>query len=160
VDGQFVAVHGSLHPRPNDLLRIRSEIEAEESLEALKRNFPGLRLCFFGHMHRPVAYEMSDGEVCEMPSKELELKPQAYYLINPGSVGQSRDEDPRAAYGVFDSERQSVQFRRVDYDRISADRKVGEAGLAVEPGVMWRSASWIKRGLARTVRRASLKIGR
>ena len=51
------------------------------------------------------------------------------YLINPGSVGQPRDRDPRASYLVY--ERGSgVEFRRVEYDIESAQNKILEAGLS------------------------------
>ena len=51
------------------------------------------------------------------------------YLVNVGSVGQPRDRDPRAAYGLWDVEAGRLQLRRVDYDVATARRKILEAGL-------------------------------
>jgi diadenosine tetraphosphatase ApaH/serine/threonine PP2A family protein phosphatase len=51
-------------------------------------------------------------------------------LINPGSVGQPRDGDPRAAYAIYDEEKQRVEFHRVAYpveDTISALREIGSS---------------------------------
>ena len=53
----------------------------------------------------------------------------AAYLVNPGSVGQPRDNDPRAAYAVYDSAGRTVEFRRVQYDIETAQEKIVEAGL-------------------------------
>jgi diadenosine tetraphosphatase ApaH/serine/threonine PP2A family protein phosphatase len=51
------------------------------------------------------------------------------YLINPGSVGQPRDRDPRAAYMIYDSEEQVVLLRRVEYPVAEAQERILEAGL-------------------------------
>ena len=49
--------------------------------------------------------------------------------INPGSVGQPRDGDPRAAYAVYDDTTETVEFRRVAYDVRPTQRRMAEAGL-------------------------------
>lgn len=59
----------------------------------------------------------------------LELDPDAHYLINPGSVGQPRDNDPRAAYVVYEPEQRLVTYYRVPYDIKTAQQKILEAGL-------------------------------
>ncbi len=51
------------------------------------------------------------------------------YFINPGSVGQPRDRDWRAAYGIYHGERNVVEQRRVEYDLATAQRKIRAAGL-------------------------------
>jgi diadenosine tetraphosphatase ApaH/serine/threonine PP2A family protein phosphatase len=50
-------------------------------------------------------------------------------LMNVGSVGQPRDEDPRAAYAIYDSETRDASIHRVSYDIASAQRKIMNAGL-------------------------------
>ena len=55
-------------------------------------------------------------------------------IINPGAVGQPRDSDPRAAYAIYDSDRMSVAFHRVAYDRPTTQRKMKEKGL---PRYLW-----------------------
>ncbi len=59
----------------------------------------------------------------------LVLVPGARYLINPGSVGQPRDNDRRAAYALYDDERMMVEFRRVPYDFRLAQMRIMRAGL-------------------------------
>jgi diadenosine tetraphosphatase ApaH/serine/threonine PP2A family protein phosphatase len=60
---------------------------------------------------------------------ELLLIPGARYLINPGSVGQPRDNDRRAAFALYDDERMMVEFRRVPYDFRLAQMRIMRAGL-------------------------------
>jgi diadenosine tetraphosphatase ApaH/serine/threonine PP2A family protein phosphatase len=61
--------------------------------------------------------------------KEMRIEPECAYLINPGSVGQPRDGDPRAACAIYDSEAGVVDYRRIVYDVEGAQRKIREAGL-------------------------------
>ena len=51
------------------------------------------------------------------------------YVMNPGSVGQPRDGDPRASYAVLDDAASTFALRRVSYDIATAQRKIREAGL-------------------------------
>jgi diadenosine tetraphosphatase ApaH/serine/threonine PP2A family protein phosphatase len=59
----------------------------------------------------------------------LEIDPACAYMINPGSIGQPRDGDPRAAYAVYDTDAGMVTYRRVAYDVAAAQKKIREAGL-------------------------------
>jgi diadenosine tetraphosphatase ApaH/serine/threonine PP2A family protein phosphatase len=59
----------------------------------------------------------------------LELKAGTRYLVNPGSVGQPRDNDPRAAFLVYDTDANSITFYRVPYDIPAAQKKIISAGL-------------------------------
>jgi diadenosine tetraphosphatase ApaH/serine/threonine PP2A family protein phosphatase len=59
----------------------------------------------------------------------MDLSGDDYLLINPGSVGQPRDGDPRAAYVIYDSARRVAEFYRAPYDIASAQRKIMEANL-------------------------------
>jgi diadenosine tetraphosphatase ApaH/serine/threonine PP2A family protein phosphatase len=106
--------------------------EPVDAIEALR----GTRLspCFFGHTHVPIGYWLSaDGfDVIVVPSEsetEIRLQPGRRYLINPGSVGQPRDGDPRACYATFDSETQVVTWYRVPYPVEAAQQKIVQAGL-------------------------------
>ena len=94
------------------------------------------QLCFFGHTHRPTIFCECEGKVTPIPvvydSKGtffLPLLSENRYLINPGSVGQPRDMDYRAAYGIYDSESAALTLRRVDYDVDSAAAKISRTGL-------------------------------
>lgn len=87
------------------------------------------RLCFFGHTHRQVAFERRDGHVGLVNQVEFSAADGAHYLVNVGSVGQPRDGDPRAAFTVYDEERETVRFVRVEYDIQKAAQRIAEAGL-------------------------------
>ncbi len=91
---------------------------------------------FFGHTHLQGGFLCHPNGIKKLarpaPSSDeynLELDPDANYLINPGSVGQPRDGDPRAAYLIYDSERGFVTYFRAPYDVAGAQRKILEAGL-------------------------------
>lgn len=86
-------------------------------------------VCFFGHTHVPVAF-VAGASVHAGSYQKLKIEPGRRYFINPGSVGQPRDNDPRAAYAICDSVDQTVELRRVEYDIASAQAKIRKAGLA------------------------------
>ena len=122
---EFVVVHGSLRGPLWEY--VRDEFVAGESLSSLTR-----QLCFFGHSHIQGGYMSVSGKVRSIdPHVKLAIRPGAKYLINPGSVGQPRDGDARAAYAVveLDNGRGSVSFERVSYDIGSVARAIDRAGL-------------------------------
>lgn len=91
-------------------------------------------LCLFGHTHLPVMFralaETVQGSVPDPDvDTALRLESGARYLVNVGSVGQPRDGDPRAAYGIVDDGSREVRMRRVLYPIESAQRKILAAGL-------------------------------
>ena len=94
------------------------------------------RLAFFGHTHVQSGYIWNQERVEAIPraagrthSRSIAIDPGCAYLINPGSVGQPRDGDPRAAFALYDSCAGTVTYRRVSYDVAGAQRKIREAGL-------------------------------
>jgi diadenosine tetraphosphatase ApaH/serine/threonine PP2A family protein phosphatase len=102
--------------------------DARRALDAATRP-----LCLFGHTHLPVVFRRDssvfDGFVPDGRETPVPLAAGAHYLINVGSVGQPRDGDPRAAFGIYDSEGLSVQLRRVIYPVAAAQRRILSAGL-------------------------------
>jgi diadenosine tetraphosphatase ApaH/serine/threonine PP2A family protein phosphatase len=60
---------------------------------------------------------------------KFQFNPAKKYMVNPGSVGQPRDNNPKAAYATYDMDSQTVELRRVDYDIGAAQRDIEEAGL-------------------------------
>jgi diadenosine tetraphosphatase ApaH/serine/threonine PP2A family protein phosphatase len=91
------------------------------------------RVTFFGHTHVPSLFIHRDGgiEVRLLRGEQgrIELDPEARYLINPGSIGQPRDRDPRASYMTYDSGRDVVTWRRLDYPIDEAQHRILDAGL-------------------------------
>jgi len=96
-------------------------------------------LTFFGHTHLQGGFfangSAADGfhpeyrTVGKAESVKLQLKPSARYLINPGSVGQPRDGDWRAAFALYDTDAQVVHFHRTPYNLKSAQDRIFAANL-------------------------------
>ncbi len=86
---------------------------------------------FIGHSHVPIAF-METGtqdSVTYSHSTELDLRNVHKTIINVGSVGQPRDDDPRACYCVYDSEAQTAEIHRVEYPVEVAQTKIRRVGL-------------------------------
>jgi predicted phosphodiesterase len=88
------------------------------------------KLTFFGHTHVQGGFLLGPRKVKRfLPERPLQLEPDYYYLINPGSVGQPRDGDPRAAYALYSPQDRTVEFGRVPYDIGKAAAKILQAEL-------------------------------
>jgi predicted phosphodiesterase len=94
------------------------------------------RIAFFGHTHVQGGFIWNQSRVetilrtpAYSDSQSLPIDPECAYMINPGSTGQPRDGDPRAAYAIYDTEAKEVTYRRVVYDVAAAQRKIHAAGL-------------------------------
>jgi diadenosine tetraphosphatase ApaH/serine/threonine PP2A family protein phosphatase len=91
-------------------------------------------LCLFGHTHVQVGHQITGGEfglstVDEERPLTVSLAQHTRYLINPGSVGQPRDGDPRAGFGLVDTSRREMTIYRVDYPIAQAQARIAEEGL-------------------------------
>jgi len=84
---------------------------------------------FIGHSHIPVIFENNQDKVGIITDYEVKLDLNAKYIINPGSIGQPRDFDPRASFAIFDSEERYLKIIRIEYNIKEAQRKIREAGL-------------------------------
>ncbi|HEY9173507.1 MAG TPA: metallophosphoesterase family protein [Verrucomicrobiae bacterium] len=85
-------------------------------------------VCFFGHTHVPVAF-IRDSMVRGGTYSKFKIEAGKKYFINVGAVGQPRDGNPKSAYVVYDTEEQTVELRRLDYDIATTQKKIREAGL-------------------------------
>ncbi len=92
-------------------------------------------ICFFGHTHFPCLYARKnwnvEGTFPGGGKKEIRLKENTSYLINPGSVGQPRDRNPKASCAVYDSEVRSITFHRFKYDIKKTQEKILKANLPI-----------------------------
>jgi diadenosine tetraphosphatase ApaH/serine/threonine PP2A family protein phosphatase len=126
VDDLIEICHGS--PFDEDAY-IFDELDAVRALKVSTRP-----LCLFGHTHYPVTFEL-DGETIESvggaaaAESRLQIRDGRRYLVNPGSVGQPRDGDPRAAYAIVDTSARHVELYRVKYPVEAAQLKIIDAGL-------------------------------
>jgi len=94
------------------------------------------KIALFGHSHIQGGFVEESGKVRPIDPRieELPLRPENRYLINPGSVGQPRDGDPRAAYAIIDLEERKVIYRRISYDISATQREIERVGLPPELG--------------------------
>ncbi len=126
VDDLVEVCHGS--PFDEDAY-IFDELDAVRALKVSSRP-----LCLFGHTHYPVTFELSAQALDSIgpssaPEMRLQMRPASKYLVNPGSVGQPRDGDPRAAYAIVDTNQRCVELFRLAYPIEQAQAKVINAGL-------------------------------
>ncbi len=115
------------HGAPSD----EDEYLLDEGAAAPEFGAGGFSLCFIGHSHIACVFSLRAGKVSRQapPPAGLPLWPRERHLFNPGSVGQPRDRDPRAAYAVLDTAKGQVEHYRVAYDVDAAARKIADAGL-------------------------------
>jgi len=90
--------------------------------------YQNTNLCFFGHTHVPVAF-VFDGVVRGGTYSKFKVKPGKKYFVNVGAIGQPRDNNPKAAYVVFDMDEETIELRRLEYDIAAAQKKILDAGL-------------------------------
>lgn len=126
VDERYTIAHGS----PNDpvweyLLMPEQAIENFQLFDT--------QVCFIGHSHVQMCFRLDPDGFCErfLPGngRVLDLNDDARYFINPGSIGQPRDQDPRAAFAVLDTDTGKIRFHRVEYDIVKTQRQMREVGL-------------------------------
>jgi predicted phosphodiesterase len=85
-------------------------------------------VCFFGHTHVPVAF-VKDSVVRGGTYSKFKTEPGKKYFVNVGAVGQPRDNNPKAAYVLYDTVDGTIEIRRLDYDIAAAQKKILAAGL-------------------------------
>lgn len=105
--------------------------DAEDAANSLASSRAPLIFC--GHTHVQISFrKMMSGTravVSAVDAGTIALEPSMPTLINPGSIGQPRDGDPRAAYATLDTETGMVSLKRVEYDIGEAQRRIRDAGL-------------------------------
>ena len=103
IDDKLILVHGALHPETGcESERLDNARARMASFAALMAHPSGARICAFGHTHRAGVYEWRNGEETLRSEREIRLRDDAYYLINPGTVGEPRIRDRRASYMILD----------------------------------------------------------
>jgi predicted phosphodiesterase len=125
IDG-FTLVHGS--PRQPAWEYMISLSTARENFSAFKTLY-----CLLGHTHVPMGFKKEAGSTSSFPLSEsigLVLG-KASLILNPGSVGQPRDNDPRASFATFDSGSGVFRLHRVPYDIQSVRERIWSSGLPV-----------------------------
>ncbi len=124
----FELAHGS--PMDEDEYTVSSN-DADQAFEYLSQP-----VGFIGHTHIQGGFILNHNRVETLPRMGLfrdrdilKIDPECAYILNPGSVGQPRDGDPRAAYLIYDTGDKLVEYYRVNYDIATAQQKIRERGL-------------------------------
>jgi predicted phosphodiesterase len=127
VDG-FHLVHGSPYDEDEYVVNAQEAAQAFGYIEG--------RVTLFGHTHVQGGFLWNHSRVetliriaPRVEEQKLRIDEDCAYLINPGSVGQPRDGDPRAAYVLYDTEARELTYRRTKYDMERAQEKIVQAGL-------------------------------
>lgn len=121
-----ILVHGSL---PEEMDYITSVEDARVCFDAM----PG-DLAFVGHTHVSECYLARQNtrfpeQVSLWSGGQVELERELRYIVNPGAVGQPRDGNPHASFGIWDVEARVIEVKRVPYDIERTQEKMVEAGL-------------------------------
>lgn len=125
IDDPVMLVHGS--PRQPIWEYIYDPVAALANFELLDT-----AICFLGHTHVCSLFieaEAARGLMRQPRPGDRFLMSYGRALVNPGSVGQPRDGDPRAAYAIYDSEAGSVEFHRVEYNIAATQQQMRLARL-------------------------------
>ncbi len=141
VNNALILVHGSPRDEDEYVTNVKQASDVFSFLAVhAESDIRGLPF-FFGHTHMQGVYLRAEGRtrgisppLMPIPEVRVGLETGTTYLINPGSVGQPRDGDPRAAYAIFNSQTRELELRRVPYDHLATERKIVAAGLPLKLG--------------------------
>lgn len=123
----FLAVHGSMRSLDDYIQCARDAARNFKLLDG--DEFGGMNVCFFGHTHVAMAYLEVEGSVVLNMDNEIKVEKAGKYLVNPGSVGQPRNRDPRASFVVYDTAERLITYHKVEYDITATAGKIIAAGL-------------------------------
>lgn len=122
LDEEVTLVHATLD-QPEVFDYIQTYYDAHRSLKALRT-----RVCFMGHSHVPMAF-LQTRSIVHTNQEQFSLADVERALINVGSVGQPRDENPKTAYAIYDSDTHDYTLYRDSYDSETTGDKIRRAGL-------------------------------
>jgi predicted phosphodiesterase len=126
LNGGVRLAHGSLLHRDHYLA---SHSDVMENILRMREARPEIRVLFFGHTHIQIAFAYDGTRLDTVSSPKFSIQEDKLYLINPGSVGQPRDKDPRSGFLLFDEASQTVEFIRLPYNVRACSEKIVSAGL-------------------------------
>lgn len=126
--GDLLLVHASPN-ETGEFPYIRDVASAERAFAS--RSF---HVAVYGHTHVPLVFHRDGGRVTLSLNPKVDLARAGSYLCNVGSVGQPRDQDPRACYAIYDGDARTITFHRVQYDVEAASDRIRSAGLPEQLG--------------------------
>jgi diadenosine tetraphosphatase ApaH/serine/threonine PP2A family protein phosphatase len=122
-NNDFHLVHSSLK-EPEQFHYLFDISDALETFSLMDKN-----ICFIGHTHIPTIFLQHQERIFHDSNTEVEIKDDCKYIVNVGSVGQPRDQDPLASFAVYDTNLQMIEIHRVPYAISLAQQKIIQAGL-------------------------------
>jgi len=132
LDRDVTLVHGGVRDVQQYM---KTPQHIEQNAEYLRADFPGARLCLYGHSHEQKVHEIEGKEVREIPATgKVLMNRELLYFINPGSVDASRKRAHKLAEcAVLDTLDWSVEFLRVRYDSAASEAKAAVFGYRIGP---------------------------
>ncbi|MBI3753859.1 MAG: metallophosphoesterase family protein [Deltaproteobacteria bacterium] len=122
-----LAVHGSINSTDEYIFSSH-----HVAMNFMRMEEKSVKICFFGHTHVRIAYVEDREGISIVYKNEIVMENNKRYLVNPGSVGQPRDGDSRAAFSIYDTDAEKLEFFRVQYDIDTCCEKIIKAGLPTE----------------------------
>jgi predicted phosphodiesterase len=151
-----VLVHGGVRDVQQYMKRPE---HIRENADWLRHDFPGAKLCFFGHSHEQRVYAVEEENVVRQlafPEDKVFLEKQRLHFVNSGSVdAQRKSANRRAECAIFDTMEWSVEFLRVPYDVAATELKAAAFGYRIPP---WTDRLYTLQGrVSRFLRKASAR---
>lgn len=115
--------HGS-PDHPEEFRYLFDDEDARSSFRTMEK-----AVCLVGHTHIPACFSENRHAGTYLKPGLLHLRPGERYILNPGSIGQPRDYDPRLSFGIYDPDEETFEIVRLPYDNKSAADKIRAAGL-------------------------------
>jgi len=135
VEDRYLLTHGGVRDVQQYMTQPKHILE---NVAYLRDDFPGRKVCLFGHTHEQKVFEVAGDEVREHDACNLrfELLDDREYFVNPGSVDASRKRQTKLAqFAVLDTRARCVTFAEVPYDDAATEGKARDHGYRIEP---WR----------------------
>jgi predicted phosphodiesterase len=132
LEDRVLLVHGGIRDVERYLVNAR---DVARDARVLHAEFPGVRVCLFGHTHAQRVYEIAGEEVRALPfDAPVFLREDRTYFVNPGSVDAARKTLHKVAEcALFDSRTWRFEFFRLPYDDAAAEAKAAARGYRIDP---------------------------
>jgi len=123
------------HATPSSVVRrVAKPADAADVVQELNQEFEDWWIGIHGHVHKQRIFEYDGNEVVLAHEGQggFILNERKKYIICPGSVGVSRDFDPRSAYMIIDTDSFEITLKRIEYDWRNCEKRISEAGLETQ----------------------------
>jgi predicted phosphodiesterase len=131
VGRHLLLVHGSVEDVER---RLATAEEARRDAARLRARHPGVRVCFYGHLHAQKVFEIEGEQARELEGDALRLRPECLYYVNPGSVDAARKREPHLAEcALFDDDTLALELHRLAYDDAASETRAAARGYRIGP---------------------------